>query len=110
MRSRLPPSVQRPNEMRAVVQRPQGGSGAGTRFRHDWIGQLSAEMGVADAWFALGAGSVLTHRADPASPYGRAIQTYVMPYSIVKVERVPLTLAWICQPFSQIFDDLNLVI
>jgi hypothetical protein len=52
----------------------------------------------------------LTHRADPASPYGRAIQTYVMPYSIVKVERVPLTLAWICQPFSQIFDDLNLVI
>jgi hypothetical protein len=59
---------------------------------------------------ALGAGRVVTHLAGPASPGGKAMPTYVMLDSIVKIGCVTLTLAWLCQPFSQIFDDLNLMI
>jgi hypothetical protein len=61
-------------------------------------------------WFALGAGSVVAHRAGPASPDGKATATYVMLDSIVKIGCVRLTLTWIRQPFSQISDDLNLMI
>jgi hypothetical protein len=71
------------------------------------ISRIAAASSSANPMVESGAGSVLTHRAGPTSPCGKATPASVMGDSIVKIGCVTLMLTWIRQPFSPNFVLVN---